>query len=200
MLVTYWNTLVFRVWWSLRLTPFGGCQSSKSVKQILKSPRHNTKYTSKEARRHHACLAFNITWCQLAYHNQGWKYFAVRKDQVAIQPVTVIHNFLLIHIGEVKYCHQVLILLWTKITWALTRNWHNPNQTLSLKPKLAITDITKLKVSLKVGMPICHITDIWSRRTFWAYFLYLYPPRNSMDPVFKVTGLNLDCLPMLNIS
>ena len=28
----------------------------------------------------------------------------MRKDKVAIQPVTVIHNFLLIHIGEVEYC------------------------------------------------------------------------------------------------
>ena len=35
-----------------------------------------------------------------------------------------------------------------------------PKPTLSLKPKLAITDKTKLKVSLKVGMPICHLTDI----------------------------------------
>ena len=100
--------------------PIDGCLSSKSVKQILWSPRHNTKDTSQDARRHHVCLAFNITWCQLAYHNQGWKYVAVRKDQDAIQTVTMIHNVLLIHIGEVKYCPQVLLLLWTKITWAVT--------------------------------------------------------------------------------
>ena len=24
----------------------------------------------------------------------------------------------------------------------------------------------------KVDMPICHLTDIWSRRAFWAYFLW----------------------------
>ena len=150
---------VFRVVGPLRLTPIDGCLSSKSVKQILWSPRHNTKDTSQDARRRHACLAFNITWCQLANHNQGWKYFAVRKDQVAIQPVRVIHNFLLIHIGEVKYCPQVLLLLWTKITWAVTRKWHKPNQTLSLKPKHAITDITKLKISLKSGY--AHLSSNW---------------------------------------
>ena len=33
-----------------------------------------------------------------------------------------------------------------------------------------------------------------------VYFLYLYPLRNSMDPVSEVSGLDLDCLPMLNIS
>ena len=55
-------------------------------------------------------------WCQLAYHNQGWKYFAVGKDKVVIQLVTVIHNFLLIHIVGEKLCHQVLVLLWIKIT------------------------------------------------------------------------------------
>ena len=30
--------------------------------------------------------------------------------------------------------------------------------------------------------------------------MYLCPLRNSMDPVSKVNGLDLDCLPMLNIS
>ena len=147
------------MWGPLRLTPIDGCLSSKSVKQILCSPRHNAKDTNKDARRHHACLAFNITWCQLAYHNQGWKYFAVSKNQVAIQPVTMIHNFLLIYIGEVKYCPQVLVLLWTKITWAVTRKWRNPNQTLSLKPKPAITDTTKLKISLKSGY--AHLSYNW---------------------------------------
>ena len=39
-----------------------------------------------------------------------------------------------------------------------------------------------------------------SRRTFWVYLLYLYPLRNSMDPVSTVSSLDLDCLPMLNIS
>ena len=151
---------VFRVWRPLRLNPIDGSLSSKSVKQILWSPRHNTKDTSQDARRHNACLAFNITWCQLANHNQGWKYFAVRKDQVAIQPVTVIHNFLLIHI--IRGCEilpQILLLLWTKITWAVTRKWQKPNQTLSLKPKLAITDITKLKISLKSGY--AHLSSNW---------------------------------------
>ena len=33
-----------------------------------------------------------------------------------------------------------------------------------------------------------------------VYFLYMYPLRNSMDPVSTVSGLDLDCLPMLNIS
>ena len=81
-----------------RIQSLRRCLLSKSVKQILWSPRHNTKDTSQDSRRHHACLALNITWCQLAYHNQGWKYFAVRRDQVAIQPVTAIPNLLLIHI------------------------------------------------------------------------------------------------------
>ena len=150
---------VFRVWGPLRLTPIDECLSSNSGKTNTLVTKENTKDTSQDARRHHACLAFNITWCQLANHNQGWKYFAVRKDQVAIQPVTVIHNFLLIHIGEVKYCPQVLLLLWTKITWAVTRKWHKPNQTLSLKPKLAIIDITKLKISLKSGY--AHLSSNW---------------------------------------
>ena len=30
--------------------------------------------------------------------------------------------------------------------------------------------------------------------------LSIYPLRNSMDPVFKACGLDLDCLPMLKIS
>ena len=38
-----------------------------------------------------------------------------------------------------------------KTTRAVTRKWHNPDQTLSLKPKPAISDITKLKISLKSG-------------------------------------------------
>ena len=31
----------------------------------------------------------------------------------------------------------------------MTRKWHNPNLTTSLTPKCTITDITKLKISLK---------------------------------------------------
>ena len=133
---------------------------------IVKICKTNTLVTKAQNKRYQprrkktpCLLAFNITWCQLANHNQGWKYFAVRKDQVAIQPVTVIHNFLLIHIGEVKYCPKVLLLLWTKITWAVTRKWHKLNQTLSFKPKLAITDITKLKISLKSGY--AHLSFNW---------------------------------------
>ena len=111
-----------------RLAPIDGSLSSKSVKQILWSPRHNTIDTSKDARRHHACLAHDINLHTIIKA----EIFAVGKDQVAIQPVTVIHNFLLIHIVEEKFCHQVPVLLWTKITWAVTRKWHNSNQTLSL--------------------------------------------------------------------
>ena len=51
----------FRVLGPLSLTPIDECLSSKSVKRILWSPRQKTKDTSQDARRHHACLAFNIT-------------------------------------------------------------------------------------------------------------------------------------------
>ena len=34
---------------------------------------------------------------------------------------------------------------------------------------------------------------------FEFILLYLYPLRNNMDPVFTVSGLDLDCLPMLII-
>ena len=104
-------------------------------------------------------FSFQHHWCQPAYHNQGWTYFALGKEQVAIQPRTVIHNVWLIHKGQVKFCHQVRVLLWTKIAWALTRKWYNPNQTLSLKPERAITDITKLKISLKSGY--AHFFSKW---------------------------------------
>ena len=44
----------------------------------------------------------------------------------------------------------------------------------------------------KVDTPICHLNDIWSRRAFWVYFfLYLYPLRYSMDPVFTVSALDI---------
>ena len=49
--------VIFRVWGPLRLTSIDGSLLSKSVKQILWSPRHNTIDTSQDARRHHACLA-----------------------------------------------------------------------------------------------------------------------------------------------
>ena len=37
--------------------------------------------------------------------------FSVGKDQVAIQPATVIHNFVLIHIVVEELCTQVMVLL-----------------------------------------------------------------------------------------
>ena len=45
--------------------------------------------------------------------------------------------------------------------------------------------------------PFCHLNDIWSRRTVLAYLLFLNPLINSMDPVSTVSGLDLDCWPML---
>ena len=42
--------------------------------------KHTTIDNSQDISRHHACLAFNITFCQLIPY-QGWKYFAVGKDQ-----------------------------------------------------------------------------------------------------------------------
>ena len=33
-----------------------------------------------------------------------------------------------------------------------------------------------------------------------SFVLYLYPLRSRIDPVSTVSGLDLDCLPMLNIS
>ena len=48
---------IFRVWGPIRLIPIDGSLSSKFVKRILCSPRHNTIDTSQDARRHHACLA-----------------------------------------------------------------------------------------------------------------------------------------------
>ena len=42
-------------------------------------------YLSDRANHYRKCPTAIGEHC--AYHNQGWKYFAVRKDQVAIQPV-----------------------------------------------------------------------------------------------------------------
>ena len=76
------------------------------------------------------------------------------KDRVAFKPVTVIHNFLLIH------SYRGSELLSPDTGTALNKNnmssdqevaQPKPNQTLSLKPKRAITDITKLKIALKSG-------------------------------------------------
>ena len=56
------HNLEIRVRGPLRFTPIDGSLSSKSVKQIFCSPRHNTidTCTSQYARRHHACLAHDV--------------------------------------------------------------------------------------------------------------------------------------------
>ena len=110
------------LYWPLLMAPI--VKICKTNKLITKA-QHN-KYQPR--RKKTPCLLMHMM--STCIHNQGWKYFAVGKDQVAIQPVTVIHNFLLIHIVKEKFCHQVLVLLWTKITWAVTRKWHNSNQFL----------------------------------------------------------------------
>ena len=53
--------------------------------------------------------------------------------------------------------------------------------------------------SFKMDKVICHLNDIWSRHIL-SLFLYVYPLRDSVYPAYTVSELNLDCLPMLNIS
>ena len=74
---------------------------------------------------------------------------------------------------------------WKKITWAMTRKWHNPNQTLSLK-HILWNNLIYYKDFTEGGYAL-----LSSRCTFLAYVLYLYPLRNSMDPVSKVSGSRL---------
>ena len=50
-----------------------------------------------------------------------------------------------------------------KITWAMTRKWHNTNQTLSLKQNLWNNWYYNSRFYWKVDTPICHLNDIWSR-------------------------------------
>ena len=75
----------------------------KSIKQKPWLPKHNTIDNSQNASRHHACLALT-SHCVNLYHIKA-EYILlcgeIRILSVAIQPVTVMHNFPLICIGEV---------------------------------------------------------------------------------------------------
>ena len=126
-LVTYWMTLVFQI--------VIHCQNLFNKYFGYQSTTVDTIDNSQDASRHHACLAFNITSSQLIPY-QGWKYFAVWKDQDIICChlawnsdsqlfVDLYRGGVLLFPGTVTACK--------KITWATTRKWHNPYQNNVLK-------------------------------------------------------------------